>query len=67
MLICQECRFVNVFGQSDISIVILSKCEAVVVKSFLLVIYLEQSSVFNHKANCVVNKRNFLFLGLIDT
>ena len=35
----------------------LRNCEAVVVKSFLLVNFLEQSSVFNHKANCVVDKK----------
>ena len=35
----------------------LLNCEAVEVKSFLLVNFLEQSSVFNHKANCVVNKK----------
>ena len=59
-VICQECRFVNDFVQSDLCIVILLNCEAVVVKSFLLVNFLEQSTVLKHKANCVVNKRNFL-------
>ena len=45
MLICQECRFVNDFVQSDLCIEISLNCEAVVVKSFLLVIFLEQSRV----------------------
>ena len=49
---------VNTFVQSDLCNVISLNCEAVVVESFLLVNFLEQSSVSNHKANCVVNKRN---------
>ena len=45
MVICQECRFGQPFVQSDLCIVFLLNCEAVVVKSFLLVNFLEQSRV----------------------